>query len=158
MHMSVNQFTSIWLGKPLHKKVLFTDSCRYDIGEDQKDWNKLMGISFGFKPLIKQFQMHEDSARFGWRYNYKSDIIEVAPYLYTNGKSEYAETLDLEVFSCEIGKEYTMSITPCATFVLYSIGSTRWVINQNIPSNKGFLAPIYFGGNKSAPHTIEVQI
>ena len=156
--MSINQFTGIWFDVPLEKKVVFTDSCRYYIGEDQKDWNKLTGVSFGFTPLIKQFQMHENSARFGWRYDVQSDMIEVAPYLYTNGKREYAETLGLETFFCEIGKEYDLSITAYATYVMYNIGAKHWAIEQNIPAHRGFTAPIYFGGNKRAPHTIEVLL
>ena len=156
MHLCIDQFTGIWSGKPIERKVTFTDSCRYNVGTEQQDWNKLFGMSFGFFPLFKQFQMHENSARFGWRYNPSTDKIEVAPYLYTNGKREYAETLGIEVFSCEIGKEYTMSITPFASFVLYSINSTKWALNQNIPSQKGFTAPLYFGGTCPAPHIIEV--
>jgi hypothetical protein len=156
MHMSIDQFTGLWFGAPLERKITFTDSCRYNIGEDQKDWNKLYGMSFGFKPLIKQFQMHENSARFGWRYDPQSDCIEVAPYLYTNGKREYAETLNLSTFFCEIGKEYNMSITAYATYVLYTVGSKHWVLEQNIPAHRGFTAPLYFGGNKPAPHIIEV--
>lgn len=158
MHLSIDQFTGLWFGAPLEKKVVFTDSCRYNIGEDQKDWNKLAGISFGFTPLIKQFQMHENSARFGWRYDLQSDMIEVAPYLYTDGKREYAETLNLETFFCEIGKEYDLSITAYATYVMYNIGSKYWALEQNIPAHRGFSAPIYFGGNKRAPHTIEVLL
>jgi hypothetical protein len=102
--------------------------------------------------------MHENSARFGWRYDLQSDMIEVAPYLYTDGKREYAETLNLKTFFCEIGKEYDLSITAYATYVMYSIGSKHWALEQNIPAHRGFSAPIYFGGNKRAPHTIEVLI
>lgn len=155
-HICIDQFTGIWLGKPIEKKILFTDSCRYNVGTEQKDWNKLFGMSFGFFPLVKQFQMHENSARFGWRYNPDTDRIEVAPYLYTDGKREYAETLGIDVFSCEIGAVCPMSITPFASFVLYTAGSSSWALNQNIPSHKGFTAPLYFGGNAVAPHTIEV--
>jgi hypothetical protein len=156
MHVSIDQFTGIWCGAPVEKNFIFTESCRYDIGEDQKDWNKLFGMSFGFTPLVKQFQMHENSARFGWRYDIQSDMIEVAPYLYTNGKREYAETLNLGTFFCEIGKEYNMFITAYATYVLYTVDSKHWVLEQNIPAHRGFTAPIYFGGNKPAPHTIEI--
>jgi len=157
MHMCLTQFTGIWSGAPIEKKIRFTDSCRYSVGEDQKDWNKLFGVSFGFTPLIKQFQMHENSARFGWRYDIQSDCIQVAPYLYTDGRREYAETLGLTPFSCEIGREYSMSITPYATYVTYSVESTHWNLTQEIPSKRGFSAPIYFGGNKKAPHTIVVD-
>jgi hypothetical protein len=55
-----------------------------------------------------------------------------------------------------VGKEYELSITAYATYVLYTIGTKHWVLSQNIPAHKGFSAPIYFGGNKRAPHTMEI--
>jgi len=42
--------------------------------------------------------------------------------------------------------------------MLSSIGSKHWALEQNIPAHRGFSAPIYFGGNKRAPHTIEVLL
>lgn len=156
MHISIDQFTGIWSGTSLEKKIKFTASCRYNIGENQKDWNKLFGMSFGYMPLFKQFQMHYNSARFGWRYSPESDCIEVAPYLYTGGKRQYAEILGIQPFPCEIGKEYEMSITAYKSYVVYAIGSKVWVIDQDVPSHRGFTAPLYFGGSKRAPHTIEV--
>ena len=156
MHISIDQFTGIWSGNDLEKKITFTESCRYDIGENQKDWNKLFGMSFGFKPLVKQFQMHYNSARFGFRYDPDSQCVEVAPYLYVNGQRKYAETLGIEPLKCEILKEYDMSIIVYGSYVAYNAGTKIWVLNQEIPSRRGFTAPLYFGGNKRAPHTIEV--
>ena len=54
--------------------VKFYPSCRYNIGEDQSDINKLFGLSFGFH--------HNQSERIGWRYDRITDKIELLLYTY----------------------------------------------------------------------------
>lgn len=160
------------LTKPLLRKtevltaeVLFTESCRYEVQpQDQKDWNKLFGMSFGFCPLIKQYQMHYNSARFGWRYNTLKKVIEVTPYLYDNGKRLYAEILGMKPAELNIGQKYLMSIIPLNNEVTYEIVDMddnvifRETIHQAVPSLKGWQAPPYFGGNQKAPHDIIIGL
>lgn len=158
--------------KPMFKKqavitaeVVFTESCMYEIApQEQKDWNKLFGMSFGFFPPFKQFMMHYNSARFGWRYNTLKRVIEVTPYLYDKGKRLYAEILGMKPAELKIGEKYLMSIIPLKDEVTYEIldafGNVvfRETIHQAVPSLKGWFAPPYFGGNITAPHNIYIRL
>lgn len=75
-----------WLSRRLYSpqdcipfySFIFTDSCKYHIGEDQGDWNKLFGISDDINP-------HLNSYRIAWRYLIDEDMFELAPYYYING-------------------------------------------------------------------------
>jgi hypothetical protein len=158
-HLAINQFTRpMFNGEGyIEKNITFTDTCRYNIGDKQSSWNKLYGQSWGFFPLLTQFQQHFNSSRFGWRYNSLTDKIEITPYWYENSIRHYAETDNLEIASLEIGKEYNFSITAFKSVVIYKIkGVNKWFINQEVPSLKGWIAPLYFGGDKKAPHDIEI--
>lgn len=186
-HVAINQFTGIAIGELHNGKsgfvVKFTDSCAYEIDpENQADWNKLCGQSWGFFPLIKQYQMHYNSSRFGWRYNTTTDCIEVAAYYYVNGQRFY-ENDPSKILSIprdiEKGgfKEVYLGIIPlvttqeviytyCFDFKLDSFGidfqgngiQKLSQYSQNIPNLNGFSAPIYFGGQTKAPHTIKIGI
>ena len=57
---------------------MFTDSCKYDNGDEQGDWNKLYGISNSLNP-------HLFSYRIAWRYLKEEDVFELAPYYYDKG-------------------------------------------------------------------------
>lgn len=145
-------------------KVKFTKSCRYDVGKEQKDWHKLMGASWGFFPLILSYMMHEDSSRFGWRYNPKTDKIELSPYFYTKGKRHYAETLNIEPAILNLEEEYEVIITPFLKKVIYTVNNSegrcifRYVADQHVTTCYGWLAPVYFGGTPTAPHDIHINI
>jgi hypothetical protein len=165
-HLS-NMATKPMFGKRhiLTAEVIFKESCMYEIDpQDQKDWNKLFGMSFGFCPPVKQFMMHYNSARFGWRYNTLKKVIEVTPYLYDKGKRLYAEILGMKPAELNIGEKYLMSIIPMDNEVTYEIldafGNVifRETIHQAVPSLRGWFAPPYFGGNQKAPHNIYIGL
>ncbi len=149
-------------------KLKFTDSCRYNLdGGDQLDWNKLAaGASWGFFPLIKQSQAHENSSRWGWRFNPIIYKIEVTPYFYSDGIRNYAETLGINPIELDLNRDYVLSIVPGEGNVKYSVAdvsssSPPFFIEsfeQNVPSIKGWLLPAYFGGTKPAPHEIEYEL
>lgn len=186
-HIAINQFTSISIGAVylgnIGAVVKFTDSCRYVTKnpKNQSAWNKLFGQSWGFFPLIEQYRMHYNSSRFTWRYDIESDCIEVAAYYYVNGQRFYETNPDniLRIPADPKGgfKEVYLGIIPLQTTsqVMYTfafnfeIGSFGIEFkgngiqklsqhNQEIPSLNGFSAPIYFGGQEKAPHTIKIRI
>lgn len=162
-HLAINSFTYPLLhGKLMGKFITFTDSCRYDIGKEQKDWNKLFGFSLGFFPLYKQYMQHENSVRFGWRYNPEKDCIEITPYIYKDGERMYAEKSLFETANLKLNEEYSFTITilpkNCVFIIIGpDVSYLEYIdITFKKQSNFGFHAPLYFGGNDKAPHDIKI--
>lgn len=138
----------------IKKKVMFTQSCRYYLNNgDQQDWNKLFGVCFGL------FGIHKDSARLVWRYNPQYDVIEIAVYYYKDGTRTFQK-----VFDVAIGEERTFEMelyhsegfTYVATFVdeCTQLDNERFDKDNYIALGCG----LYFGGNQTAPHDIEIKM
>lgn len=146
--------------------VMFTQDSTYFLGgEDQLDWNKLSaGASWGFFPLIKQYQMHENSSRWGYRYNVEGKYFELTPYFYSKGVRNYAETLGIKPCRLDIGVTYKLVIKPYTNYVKYEITDVfddvifSHTFEQYIPSINGWKAVAFFGGNKPAPNDIEYKL
>lgn len=184
--MASNQFTSLRFNL-FHNgrytiKVVFNETAKYisDNHDNQKDWNKLAGVSWGFKPLAKQFQMHENSSRWGWRYNPETDCVEIAPYYYNNGQRHYAENSNLKILSLpydkktKLFKPAILDIVPNKEYnLVHYIWATKWLemnktiemqnvtiqsAKQSVPSVAGFIAPMYFGGDSVAQRDIRTEI
>ncbi len=134
--------------------VKFTESCRYDLGnDDQSDTNKLIG--FGYLP-----GHHKESARFGWRYRPNLKAIELLAYCYVNGRREIKG-----ICLCEIGKEYYLELNALEKwyqFFVYIPGELKPFGSAAIEHyhNKKFKYRLgtYFGGNQKAPHEIHIQL
>jgi hypothetical protein len=152
------RFGIYWNRKSFSWKVKFTDSCRYDLRSgDQLDTNKLCGI--GYFPGFH----HIDSARFGWRYNIETGLIELMAYCYVN-----KQRIIKPLASCEIGKEYHISLKKISIIYLFdcavseggvylkSIGSTD--VPYYHKKKLGYRLPVYFGGNHVAPHEIKIEL
>lgn len=154
-------------------RVTFTESCRYDIGSDQSDINKLFGIGyfswrlFGMKTsklfgrtfTYPWFRVahHDNSVRFGWRYSH--GLIEIMAYWYHNGNRYYNTIKDLE-----IGKPYILKLHIMRDWHSLMISESLDMKNTtslNVPvegKNFGYLLSCYFGGNKTAPHDMEIRM
>jgi len=130
--------------KVLEYNVTFTDSCRYDIGEDQTDINKLFGI--GYFPFH-----HWNSVRIGWAYNPTTDKIDISAYWYEKGQRKWQETVRKNIgeeinFKIEIGKHN------------HYISINNSYATIPLPGQRlGYLLRPYFGGNRKAPHDIEIK-
>lgn len=161
----------LWNNGQVICKVKFTNSCKYNLGgEDQLDWNKLAaGAAWGFFPLVKQYMAHQNSSRWGWRYNPTTDKIELTPYFYNNGDRNYAETLGIEPIKLDLGLEYLLCIVPYVNpvtkkqVVAYSVsfkGDNLFdkSFEQVVPSERGWLLPAYFGGTKPAPQDLNYEL
>lgn len=131
-------------------RVTFTESCRYDIDSDQSDVNKLFGI--GYFP-----HHHKNSVRFGWRYSHGA--IELMAYWYQNGHRYFDSIRDLE-----IGKPYILKLHILRDWHTLTVSETLDMKNTtslNLPvegKNLGYLLSCYFGGNRTAPHTMEIKM
>lgn len=140
----------------LKMQFVFASSTAYDLeSSDQKDWNKLCGLSFHW------WTNHRNSAMVSWRYNPESKLIELGFYYHKDGvviKANSSETGEVfasirpsQNIKCHFDVKgqtvETTIITPSQTVahkLHYSINLARKtrVINP------------WFGGNQSAPNDI----
>lgn len=145
----------VWFNRKLFSwKVKFTDSCRYDLrSNDQLDTNKLCGV--GFFPGFH----HVDSARFGWRYNTATGLIELLAYCYVD-KQRIIKPLT----SCEIGKDYELKLWASDNIYSFSVWdgdkkSFFGYVTVTYAHRKRLQYGLwpYFGGNRQAPHDMKFQ-
>lgn len=130
-------------------EVSFAESCRYDVGRDQSDINKLFGFSLGMH--------HTNSMRFGWRYVPSVDAIEIVTYIYRKGE----RLKEQHVNWVSLGKRvrYTIELRKDGTVHFYA--GERWSAGE-IMGTQGkifFSYPLslYFGGNCTAPHDMLIN-
>lgn len=167
---SVNQFTWFRTGLfgtgNIEAVVMFTENTIYETKDpkNQDDWNKLFGCSWGFDPLVKQFQMHENSSRWVWRWNKNRGVFQVAPYVYINGKVSYPELSGFPIIDLQVNEKILLGISPSKEFSKTYFNYTKDIlgedygplqvlcqVNQPVPSLAGFVAPGFFGGDETAP-------
>jgi hypothetical protein len=136
----------------LNFRVYFHSSCEYDLGTiDQFDINKLHGFSLGFNH-------HQDSARFGWRS--AGNKIELFAYCYVSGNRMVEK-----ICSITTDEFYELKLRDTGTgyyeFSVYNqfetILNTMYVSKQTGFKTGMKLWP-YFGGNRTAPHDMQIQI
>ena len=131
--------------KLLVYRVAFTESCRYDIDNDQGDINKLFGI--GYFP-----HHHDSSVRIGWNYDLVSGKIQLWAYWYADGVRQYSY-----LRSVDIGMLYYFKIyIEDGEHTIDAAGRMFSVYLK--PKSIGYLLRPYFGGNRKAPHTIVIDL
>ena len=142
------------------RTYIFTDSCRYRLdGGDQFDWNKLYGYCYGMDGI------HKNSGRIVWRYNPNTDKIELAAYCYDN---------DIRVYQLlgevNIDEQILVSVEVMDNIIKMSLvgvynndkldttkGNTfKMEFNESLKDKFKFSCDLYFGGNRVAPHQINV--
>ena len=131
----------------LKYRFMFTDSCRYDIGEnDQADVNKLFGIGY--------FPSHKiTSVRVGWRWDIQAGKIELlAYYRWTYGMQfkpighvDTNQWINMEIIQTWEYHEINIQDMPKTTVFIE-------------PSPVGYLLRPYFGGNQTAPHDMTIHM
>lgn len=129
----------------------------YDLGNrNQFDWNKLYGVGYGFNH-------HKNSARWGWRYNTSSGLMELTPYCYVNGKRVASEHPTLWV---RMGQKFSLSIVDTGLSWKFWYGVDEYNADREgeeiMHSPKlcrfGFKLDPYFGGQEVAPHQINIRL
>lgn len=134
--------------------VKFTNSCRYDLGnDDQYDTNKLVGI--GYLP-----GHHKDSARFGWRYDKVKGQIEIMAYCYVKG-----QRVIQSLCFCDIDKEYDLFLKVLSNCYYLSVceqGTPKVIgyawVNHNHNKHFKYRLGVFFGGNQVAPHEMTIEL
>lgn len=140
--------------KQLHQaelrfQVIFDSSAIYSNirADNQYDINKLYGFS------DCGTLHHENSARFGWRWNGKS--IEIHAYWY-NDRGRYNQFLD--TVSIETATELAIKILP-QQYGFEIKKKTRFVPRHcGSTIIEGYQLYPYFGGDETAPHDISIRI
>lgn len=153
-------------------EVVFHESCRYNIGTEQKDINKLFGVGFVkgyFRSLwiylhsliggnIYQEEHHIDSARIGWAYNPETDKIDLYAYCYINSQRIISDLISVEIDQ-SVGIYLYLSKTHYV-FIIKDKGKEVLRKPLLFTHNKRRLFPLglYFGGNLTAPHDIHITM
>lgn len=139
--------------KSIKRTVTFNDNCIYVFDDDdQYDWNKLFGLCFGITGI------HNNSARFGWRYNTKIGMFEIGTLVYKDGVPNREAVADIAP-----GEEIHLKIK----FVRMKDNIEVYFFVEDMYVGETCLNPssfmyfgcgFYFGGNKVAPHKITANI
>ena len=139
------------------RRVKFDANCAYILHSmDQKDWNKIFGVKFGINGI------HENSLRFGWRYNSATQKIELCTIIYKeNSEPERKEIVDGEL---DLNQWATLKLTftvkeACITYTFYLNKSI--VRHGSMPLPEALMywgSGFYFGGNRKAPHKMTANI
>lgn len=140
--------------KPTSMKrwFVFTQSCLYDFKDvDQHDVNKLFGFSIGLH--------HNTSFRFGWRPNSDLTAIEIVGYEYQDGKR--IPTIPICEVALDKSVGFLLMYEPKGKTTYCVYNGENIVVENNVNIKKkwglGYILGIYFGGNKPAPHEIEID-
>jgi hypothetical protein len=131
--------------KLLAYRVAFTESCRYDIGRDQGDINKLFGI--GYFP-----HYHDNSVRIGWNYDIVSGKINLFAYWYAEGVRGWHY-----LRSVNIGEVNYFSIQVREQDHIIDVAGRKYSVDV-VGRSVGYLLRPYFGGNKTSPHTMIIDL
>ena len=129
--------------------VTFNDTAiYYDETLDKFDVNKLFGFSIGFH--------HINSYRFGW--NSHDGQIHIYAYSYVKG-----ERIIQEICCVEIDKEYKFLIRIKNGKIIFTIIDENHQIKQSVQKVSssrffGYCLWPYFGGNKTAPKNISIEL
>lgn len=142
-------FKPILFPKQMSRTVIFDESCKYDlIDSDQYDVNKLFGLGF--------FPHHiQTSARFGWNWNIKNEVIDIFSFIHRQGKFYF----DFMTF-IEIDKPITLTLFIQRRQVIFEAQKKTAFITKSEQLNTNPLAyelRPYFGGNETAPHDMKIK-
>ncbi len=147
-HYSTHAFFQYITDDTLSFSFRFDGSAIYDIGSEQSDINKLFGFAEG-----KAQNIHEYSARFGWRW--LNDRIEILAYCYVDGGR-----ISKSLGTAEIGIDYegTITTTPDRYTFSYEGNSVTITKDDEFYAERKYLSYPYFGGNIKAPHEVTVWV
>ena len=149
-HYSTPRLHETFSEQKIAFRAKFNASAQYDLGDPalQSNINKLMGFSDCSN------LHHENSARFGWKW--ESERLDIYAYCYVAGvrTHEFVGTVDLHTHNLyEIiatSEEYVFSLNGHRKMAIARSSSCEAGVNY-------MLYP-YFGGSVPAPHDVTVEI
>ena len=158
-HFSTPLFGGITLKNKIAFECIFSENCLYTIdGDDKYDINKLYGFS-------TTWFHHKQSGRIGWRCLNGKDI-EIVTYSYNKGSRDI-DSMDI-LGVVKPNEKFRCVIEDCETHYHYEliknieINKTEKIYGRDKKSKDWFLFHYilkpYFGGNKKAPHDMNIKI
>lgn len=136
-------------GTIIQFKAIFDSSAIYQtkLISNQNDINKLYGVA------DCGTHHHENSARFGWRWN--GETVEILAYYYVNKVRK-----SVKLGNAGIGQEnrYVISVEGNQYVFQYNEKVTKVERHCDSPEFDGYLLYPYFGGDETAPHDISIHI
>lgn len=111
------------------------------------DTNKLIGLSDGFKH-------HKNSIRIGWRYDAKTDKVELSAITYVNGNRQIDQLFKVNTYT-KIDFEITIKKDRYELIINESYCIFNRVSKWFLP--RLILKP-YFGGKNKAPKDFEIVV
>lgn len=138
--------------KSLSKRICFDYSCKYDLKtEDQLDINKLFGV--GYWP-----HHHQESARFGWRWNESVGKMEIFAYVYSRGKRI---SKGICMVSAGVFYQYHLLVQK-DRYVFVVVSPTGMHFHMDVKVDRhcigvGYKLGAYFGGNLPAPKEMTIS-
>ena len=132
--------------KKLKFRMRFNPNCLYNLGDsDQADINKLYGITSLF--------IHKNSVRFGWRA--EEGRIRIFAYWYKRGVRGW---YDMGTVGTDEFNDYSIEMQG-DTCVL-RLNDKKFIIPNIVDwcDFFTFKAFPYFGGNKKAPHSMDIYL
>lgn len=138
----------------LHATVTFDSSCIYDVGSNQQDWNKLIGLGFvGAKDQQIGKPPHRiDGVRIGWRWNPQLQRIDLGSYTYVRGVLTSKKLTDVKIgepIEVDIKVDYKRKV-----YIVMDKEEISYVHDKTIALKTG----VYFGGQEVAPHNMRIRI
>lgn len=135
--------------------VIFDDTAEYDLGdEDQKDWNKLLGMRFHL------CDNHKNSIMCGWRWNKNLRVIELNLYYHMNGKRYMTDTLATVKPGETIAVFFTQDEVHANTRLHIQFENGEVIRSPEIEYDRyersAWEIRHYFGGNEAAPHDVTI--
>lgn len=131
-------------------EVIFSKDCIYKFNDvDDFDVNKLFGLSFGFH--------HTNSIRFGW--NVDGDKIAIYAYCYKSGERIMNKITSL---STDITNSFEIKVYDdfyeLTIYNKISNSTITYITSKPKTVKWGYRLFPYFGGNKTAPHNMEIEM
>lgn len=148
-HYADGIHVGVYFGNDLKFKARFNETAIYNLGNtNQGDTNKL----YGFSDCLSQH--HENSARFGWRWNEQVNRLEIRAYSYAKGKrlSEFMDYIDLN-------KDYGYEIKVVGSTYEFYFNNKKIVHPRGCNGmGRGYKLYPYFGGDEVAPHDMDIVV
>lgn len=142
--------------RTVSKTIKFHSTCLYNLNSsNQYDINKLYGFSEGYH--------HHNSARFGWRCDKESNLIELLAYVYVDGKRIHEWEMDILIRKVKCDSAIDTKIEIFKDHYLFSVVTSYGTSTRKMPRGKmcipiGYDLFPYFGGNCTAPQNMFIEL